>query len=184
MLDAIVKRGNHYLVKVKGNCPALKTSLEQIVRSGKPAALSSTQETRRGRNEVRKAFLFKCQGALPAGWESIRTVVCLHRHFLSKKKEHITKSLYVTDLDTADAALLNRLIRSHWLIENKLHYTKDVIMKEDERSTKNKNAAANLALFRDFAFNLLKNKNPSIKYATEFFANKNVKDLFLFLIRT
>ena len=57
-------------------------------------------------------------------------------------------------------------------------------MKEDARSTQNKNAASNLALFRDFAFNLLKSKNRSIKYATELFANYHIKEIIFFLLRT
>jgi len=62
-------------------------------------------------------------------------------------------------------------VRSHWYIENKLHYTKDVIMREDKECTANKDAAAKLALLRNFAFNILKNSNKSIKHATEIFAN-------------
>ena len=75
-------------------------------------------------------------------------------------------------------------MRSHWGIENKLHYTKDVIMREDKECTQHKNAASNLALFRNFAFNFLKTYNRSIKYATEIFANYNVKELYRIVTRT
>ena len=92
--------------------------------------------------------------------------------------------MYVSDLSTKDAGYFARAIRSHWYIENKLHHVKDVVMQEDNRSTKKKNAAANLALLRDFAFNILKTRNKSIKYATEFFANHNVKELLNILDRT
>jgi len=57
-------------------------------------------------------------------------------------------------------------------------------MKEDKECTSNKTAAANLALLRNFAFNILKTKNKSIKQATEFFANYKVKQLFNTLRRT
>jgi hypothetical protein len=43
---------------------------------------------------------------------------------------------------------------------------------------------ANLALIRDFAFNISKSKNKSVKYAAEVFANHNVKELYYILIRT
>jgi predicted transposase YbfD/YdcC len=87
-------------------------------------------------------------------------------------------------LQTTDAGYISKGIRSHWYIENKLHYTKDVIMQEDAKCTKNAKAAANLALFRDFTFNILKSKNQSIKQATEIFANYNVKELINILFRT
>ena len=57
-------------------------------------------------------------------------------------------------------------------------------MREDKERTSNKNAAANLALLRDFAFNILKTKNKSVKQATEFFANYNVKKLLYMLLIT
>jgi len=58
------------------------------------------------------------------------------------------------------------------------------IMREDALCTKNKTAAANLALFRNFAYNILKTKDKSIKQATEIFANYNVKKLLYILLRT
>jgi predicted transposase YbfD/YdcC len=85
---------------------------------------------------------------------------------------------------TGEAKYIADGIRSHWGIENKLHYTKDVIMREDREATGNQNAASNLALFRDFTFNILKTCNKSIKYASEIFANYNVNELFIVLTRT
>ena len=118
------------------------------------------------------------------GWESINLIAYVHRNFLSKHKEHKTDSFYVSDLQTTDAKYLAEGIRSQWYIENKLHYTKDVIMRKDAECTANKSAAANLALFRDFAFNILKTKNKSIKQATEIFANYNVNELLDTLVST
>jgi predicted transposase YbfD/YdcC len=87
-------------------------------------------------------------------------------------------------LKTDDAEYIADGICSHWGIENKLHYTKDAIMREDVECTKDKQAAANLSLFRDFAFNILKTTNKSIKYASEIFANYNVKELYNISSRT
>lgn len=134
--------------------------------------------------EIRETYLYARTDNLDKGWESIHIIIYVRRSFLSKKKEHKTESFYVSDLKTQDARYIAQGIRSHWYIENKLHYTKDVIMQEDKKCTKNKRAAANLALFRDFAFNILKTKNKSIKQATEFFANQNVKELLKIIYRT
>jgi predicted transposase YbfD/YdcC len=98
------------------------------------------------------------------------------KNFLSPKKEHKTDSLYISDLENNCAAYFAAGLRSHWSIENKLHYAKDVSMREDRECTKDKQAAANLALIRDFTFNISKSKNKSVKYAAEVFANHNVKN--------
>jgi len=179
-----VNKGNHYLVKVKANQPKLKAALEQTVTLCPSIGYHKEEAITRGRLEIRETYLYTRQDNLAQGWESVHTIAFVCRYFLSKKKEHKTESFYISDLKTKDAGYIAQGIRSHWYIENKLHYTKDVIMEEDTKSTKNKNAAANLGLLRDFAFNILKNHNRSIKQATEIFANYNVKELLNILGRT
>jgi predicted transposase YbfD/YdcC len=153
-LNKIVEKGNHYLVKVKGNQPKLKTAIEETIINSEPIACHCEEELTRGRLEIRKTYLYRRQNNMAEGWESINLIIYVRREFLSKNKEHKTDSFYVSDLQTNNAQYIAQGIRSHWHIENKLHYTKDVIMQEDKKCTKNKNAAANLALLRDFAFNI------------------------------
>ena len=162
----------------------MKSAIEDSVICSEPITYYREEEITRGRLEIRETYLYARQNNLDKGWESINRIVYVRRSFLSKHKEHKTDSFYVSDLDTSDAKLIAEGIRSHWYIENKLHYTKDVIMREDAMCTKNKAAAPVLALLRNFAFNILKNQNKSIKQATEIFANNNVKELFYILIRT
>ncbi|GHT75492.1 hypothetical protein FACS189456_7270 [Bacteroidia bacterium] len=183
-LNKIVSTGNHYVVKVKNNQPKLKQALEQTIINNAPIDYYCEQKKTRGRFEVRQTWLYERVDNLADGWESIRRIALVKRSFISAVKEHKTDSLYVTDLQTKNARYIAQCIRSHWGIENKLHYTKDVIMREDKECTKHKNAASNLALFRNFAFNILKTYNRSIKYATEIFANYNVKELYRIIMRT
>jgi len=53
----------------------------------------------------------------------------------------------------------NKYIRSHWAVENNLHWTLDMIFREDEQRKRAKNAAANFAIVRKIALNLLKKDN-------------------------
>jgi predicted transposase YbfD/YdcC len=39
-----------------------------------------------------------------------------------------------------DAELLNKSVRSHWAIENNLHWNLDVIFKEDNQAKRNQTA--------------------------------------------
>ena len=162
----------------------MRLAVEETVTSSAPIAYHRQEEISRGRCEIRETYLYARQNNLDKGWESINLIVYVRRDFLSKNKEHKTDSFYVSDLQTTDAKYIAKGIRSHWYIENKLHYTKDVIMHEDAQCTKNKTAAATLTFFRDFAYNILKTENKSIKQATEIFANYNVKDLLNILLRT
>jgi len=172
------------VVKVKANQPKLKTAIEETVITSEPISYHKEEEINKGRLEIRETYLYQRQNNLDKGWENVNLIIYVRRDFLSKTKEHKTDSFYISDLQTTDAQYIAEGIRSHWYIENKLHYTKDVMMLEDKKCTANKTAAANLALFRNFVFNILKTKNKSIKYATEIFANYNVKKLYNILIRT
>ena len=138
----------------------------------------------RGRLEIRQTYLYRRKENLPEGWQSISRIAYVHRICLTKDSERTSDSFYVTDLKTDDARYMAEGIRSHWGIENKLHYTKDVTIREDAGSTANKKAASNLAPFRDFAFNIRKTRQKSIKYACEIFANYNVREIYCILTRT
>ena len=181
-LNKIVGKGNHYVVKVKNNQPKLRQALEKTTKTTKPIDSHVEEKIIRGRCEIRTTLIYEREDNLAKGWESIKRIIVVRRDFLSKRKEHKTDSIYISDIQNNSAEYFAKGIRSHWGIENKLHYTKDVTMREDKECTKDKQAAANLALFRDFAFNILKTKNKSIKYASECFQNYTVKQILLLLI--
>jgi len=47
-------------------------------------------------------------------------------------------------------------VRSHWRIENSLHWVLDVAFREDDNRTRAGHSAENLALVRKLALNLLR----------------------------
>ena len=52
-------------------------------------------------------------------------------------------------------------VRSHWQVENKVHWTLDVAFREDESRLRAENAAENLAVVRHTALNLLRSVKGS-----------------------
>ena len=61
----------------------------------------------------------------------------------------------------ADAKVFARAVRSHWGIENQLHWSLDVTFREDDCRVRQGHAAQNLALVRHLALNLLKNEQSA-----------------------
>ena len=57
----------------------------------------------------------------------------------------------------ANAELLNKSIRSHWRIENSLHWILDVAFNEDNSRKRSGNAAQNFSVLNRIALNMLKN---------------------------
>ena len=71
-----------------------------------------------------------------------------------KGKESITERYYISSVLRGSAKRFCDLIRSHWQVENNLHWSLDVTFNEDKWTVKN--SATNLGILRRFALNLLK----------------------------
>ena len=59
--------------------------------------------------------------------------------------------------------MLNRSVRSHWGIENKLHWTLVVVMKEDNRLARKDNLPENLNIIKKTAIGFLNQEKTFIK---------------------
>jgi predicted transposase YbfD/YdcC len=77
--------------------------------------------------------------------ESVRTV---------DGKTTVETRYYISSL-THDAQLMGQSVRSHWGIENQLHWVLDVAFSEDNCRIRKDNAPQNLAVIRQIALNLL-----------------------------
>ena len=54
-----------------------------------------------------------------------------------------------------DPATLGKAIRSHWAVENALHWVLDVTFREDDSRVRDRTATRNLALLRKIALNIV-----------------------------
>ncbi len=88
-------------------------------------------------------------------WPGLQCFVKINsRRHLSDRSEFATR-YYISSLPP-NAKRLNDAIRRHWNIENNLHWVLDVCFDEDRSRVREGNAAANFAVIRHIALNLLK----------------------------
>lgn len=66
----------------------------------------------------------------------------------------IEKRYYISSL-LRDIETFSETIRSHWEVENKLHWQMDYTFKCDKNQTVNKKALFNLQIIKKFALNIL-----------------------------
>jgi len=64
----------------------------------------------------------------------------------------------ITSVLTSDAKVFAQAVRSHWGIENSLHWVLDVTFAEDASRIRKDNAPQNFSLLRHLAVNLLQEK--------------------------
>jgi predicted transposase YbfD/YdcC len=90
-------------------------------------------------------------------WKDIRWIIEIQAERIDKASGKIEQEIryYISSLD-ADAKKFNELIRSHWGIENRLHWTLDVQFGEDLSRKRVRNVAQNFAIIRKIALNLIK----------------------------
>jgi predicted transposase YbfD/YdcC len=63
---------------------------------------------------------------------------------------------YIASTGT-DAERFANAVRSHWGVENKLHWSLDIAFREDESRLRERNPTQNAAVLRHIALGLLKN---------------------------
>lgn len=94
-------------------------------------------------------------------WKGLSTVIRVQSQRKLWDKETEEVRYYISSLDS-QAEQISGVIRSHWGIENSLHWTLDVTYREDESRIRKDHGPENLALLRRMTVSLL-NQEKSFK---------------------
>jgi predicted transposase YbfD/YdcC len=98
-------------------------------------------------------------------WPGLTSLVMVESIRQLGDEARVERRYYLSSLPGAtddDAQRLNRVIRTPWEIENRVHWVLDVAMEEDVNRTRKGESAQNLALIRKLALNLWR-QEPSVK---------------------
>lgn len=87
-------------------------------------------------------------------WSGLKQYISVRRHGERAGKAFDHTTYYITS-EPMSAWCLAQRIRGHRKIENTLHWTKDVVLAEDDCGLVDSQSATNLALVRNIGFNLL-----------------------------
>jgi predicted transposase YbfD/YdcC len=114
-----------------------------------------------GRIETRRVWSTEALQGVISGerWAGLTSLVMVASIRQLGEEERVERRDDLSSLPGAtdeDAQRLNRVIRTHWEIENRVHWVLDVAMGEDVNRTRKGESAQNLALIRKLALNLLR----------------------------
>jgi predicted transposase YbfD/YdcC len=162
-----------YLLAVKDNQPTLHAEIESYFETAPDEEVETVEDIDKGhgRLEIRTARVsntidwLEPDRAFPGAYRfpKAAAIAVIDTRVEHKGKITIARRSYITSRPLSAQALAEA-IRSHWGIENKLHWVLDVTFNED-RSRLTGHGAHNMAIVRHFAINLIrtaKDKN-SIK---------------------
>ena len=171
IVKKIVEKDADYVIAVKKNQPTLYDQIMQLFKQaikthGKDLNMSSfnSQEMNRGREEIRNyLMLTDVAGRIdPLGkWEKLTSIGMVESVRVVDGKTSIETRYFISSLEN-NAQKLAEAIRSHWSIENSLHWVLDVAFKEDSSRIRKDNAPANFAVLRHIAVNII-SQNKSRK---------------------
>jgi len=157
-------KGGDYLLSLKGNQTRLQDDVRTFFADAEtrafrdlPHTTAETVDGDHGRIEVRRAWATDDLAWLAQRrrWAGLRSVLRVDSERTIKDRTTHETRFFISSLPP-DAAHLARVARSHWAIENGLHWGLDVAMNQDQTRIRTGHAPENLAILHHIALNLLK----------------------------
>ena len=194
IVKLIVEQGGNYVISLKKNQNSLYKRVEELFKEaikksfeGFTHSCYQTKEHSHGRDEIRHYLMLSNisdQIDPKSEWDSLQTVGMVESVRTVNGKTTVETRYYISSL-TNNAQILGQSVRSHWGIENPLHWGGvsageaspaeppflDVAFHEDDSRIRKDNAPENFAILRHIALNLL-NQEKSLKTGIK---NKRLK---------
>ena len=162
--EKILDKKADYVLALKGNQSTLREDVEVFAAEQKANGFKDTKVSRHqtvdgdhGRIETRTYTAIHDVAWLVErhDWPGLRGVVMVEStREIGDKIERETR-FYITSLVLL-ASALGPIIRSHWAVENSLHWVMDMIFRDDECRIRTDNAPANFTTLKHMAHNLIR----------------------------
>jgi predicted transposase YbfD/YdcC len=171
--EIIVDQAADYILALKENHGQLYedvirlfADLEQSQFKAYAYTYDRTVNKNHGRLEIRQCWVIADPEVLrylrgAADWKKLRSVVKVQSERRIGAENSLQDRYFISCL-AGDAKHLLRSVRSHWSIENSLHWVLDIAFREDDSRIRKDHGPQNFAILRHIALNLLK-QDTSVK---------------------
>ena len=163
----VIERGGDYVFALKENQPNLYTDVQKAFEFESQTDFRAvrhstfqTQEKGHGRIETRRYVLIDDPTYIDylnvdGRWFRLGSICRVERERRIGDQVQRNTAYYISSL-TGSAEQLEHAVRSHWEVENSLHWRLDIAFREDQSRVRLGYAAENFAVIRHIALNLLK----------------------------
>ena len=165
----IIEKKADYVFGLKGNQGTLRDDVELFVNEQRTKNFADTTISRaetidadNGRIETRATTVIHDVGWIQErhGWPGLSAIAIVESTRETGGLIEKDTRFYITSLVML-AHLLGPIIRSHWAIENSLHWVMDMVFRDDESRVRTNHAPTNFTTIKHMACNLL--RRPSGK---------------------
>jgi predicted transposase YbfD/YdcC len=154
-----------YLLAVKANQPTLRSEIETFFADAPSASTESTTDVDKGHGRIEQRTVtvarevdwlegdrrFPGEIRLP----DVATIIRVASRAELKDRGRFETRYYISSA-MLSAARAAEAVRSHWAIENSLHWVLDVTFGDDQSRLRTGHGAKNMAVVRHFAINLVR----------------------------
>lgn len=160
--DKVCEKKADYVLQVKGNQKTLLEEIKNVFSLTKIASGDDQQDFGHGRIESRICSVITDLTFLDekANWSGLKSIIRVERETIQKQTlKKTSQTSYFISSAKFSAAKFNEVIRGHWAIENNLHWSLDVLFKEDQSLKKKGNSAKNFNIISKMALCLIEKES-------------------------
>ena len=160
----ILDEGADYCISLKGNQGTLHEDVQNFIDIAAPTStkpgpfmMYKTNDKGHGRVETRTAFITSDIDSIHEAhrWPGLASIGVIKSVRIVAGEASYEDRYFICSF-AADAEKFANAVRSHWSVENNLHWRLDVVMGEDLCRVRKDHAAENLAAVRRAALNMLR----------------------------
>ncbi|MCP4254633.1 MAG: ISAs1 family transposase [Alphaproteobacteria bacterium] len=161
--NQIIAQGGNYFLSLKGNQGKLHEDVKYFFQEdGKNIPIGNIDyDGGHGRVETRTVRVISEMEWFRkehSNWPDLKSIVAITAKRELKERTTEETRYFITSLDASNPKRLGDIARAHWGIENNLHWVLDQAFDEDSQRNRIGNSAANFAIIRHIALNLLKSE--------------------------
>ena len=169
-VETIVSKQADYVLPIKENQPRLLKAVQDLFDD--PTEMRWVECDRHrlvskghGRLEIRECWSTSDPEYLEyiatlADWKSLGSIAMVQAERRLGEETTVKRRYFISSLKS-DARQILHAVRTHWEIENKVHWVLDIAFREDDCRIRKGNGAENFAVLRHIALNLLRQETTS-----------------------
>lgn len=164
--EQIIEQKGDYILRVKGNQGGLLEAINTTFKTAEANAYKNMVyytaqddvNNDHGRIESRKCIVLPLMYLMrmKLKWKGLKSLVLIISERETSTEKTIEYRYYISSLDPKDPKKIMSSIRTHWQIENNLHWMLDVAYREDQSRIRDENCALNMAWLKKTCLGLLK----------------------------